>query len=222
MKFNKLIVLAFSTFFFETTLAVQCGKENNVSCPSGYCCSQEGYCGKSIEYCGVGCQTEYGECQKKLIKRKGAAAGGGGARNNNNKNNKNNNKNNNNHNGNNNNHNGNNNNHNGNNNNHNGNNNNKKVNPNGIKKITIPRGKGYKYYISNINEIPLIHNNKISSPLKALSKHLFEQCDTEGDGVLDYYEYNKFRREMGQEEVYIIKLLYCYYYHFNYNFILAR
>jgi len=215
MKFNKLIVLAFSTFFFETTLAVQCGKENNVSCPSGYCCSQEGYCGKSIEYCGVGCQTEYGECQKKLIKRKGAAAGGGGARNNNNKNNKNNNKNNNNHNGNNNNHNG-------NNNNHNGNNNNKKVNPNGIKKITIPRGKGYKYYISNINEIPLIHNNKISSPLKALSKHLFEQCDTEGDGVLDYYEYNKFRREMGQEEVYIIKLLYCYYYHFNYNFILAR
>jgi subtilisin family serine protease len=36
-------------------------------CPFGTCCSYDGRCGKSENYCGIGCQNDYGLCNKKYI-----------------------------------------------------------------------------------------------------------------------------------------------------------
>lgn len=44
----------------------KCGsKNNNKSCPSGYCCSKYGYCGKTSDYCSIkkGCQKPFGICE---------------------------------------------------------------------------------------------------------------------------------------------------------------
>jgi len=37
------------------------------SCPEGYCCSSDGYCGKTSQYCNLGCQINYGICNKESI-----------------------------------------------------------------------------------------------------------------------------------------------------------
>jgi len=43
----------------------RCGVDNgNMDCPSGQCCSKYGWCGIGDVYCGVGCQEEYGTCEK--------------------------------------------------------------------------------------------------------------------------------------------------------------
>ncbi|KAL6592742.1 glycoside hydrolase/deacetylase [Neocallimastix californiae] len=40
-----------------------CGPEHGI-CPGTSCCSQYGYCGKTDAHCGVGCQSEFGKCNK--------------------------------------------------------------------------------------------------------------------------------------------------------------
>jgi len=70
MKFVKFGAVVLLLFNFDLTLAKRCGKENGLSCPTGYCCSKYGYCGKSVEYCGVGCQSKFGECDKAEVNKK--------------------------------------------------------------------------------------------------------------------------------------------------------
>ncbi|KAH6588384.1 hypothetical protein BASA50_010750 [Batrachochytrium salamandrivorans] len=40
----------------------RCGREHNLKCRSGTCCSQYGFCGSEVDHCGVGCQTAFGLC----------------------------------------------------------------------------------------------------------------------------------------------------------------
>jgi len=42
----------------------KCGAKDG-RCPSGQCCSKYGWCGKTSDYCGTGCQSEFGQCNKK-------------------------------------------------------------------------------------------------------------------------------------------------------------
>jgi len=41
----------------------QCGGSHG-SCTDGYCCSKYGYCGKTDDHCGIGCQANFGKCNK--------------------------------------------------------------------------------------------------------------------------------------------------------------
>jgi len=202
MIFDKLIVLAIFLLSFNITLALKCGKKNNIACPTGYCCSEDGECGKSIKYCGIGCQPEYGDCLK-LIKRKA-----GGAANNRKTSSKktssrrttttrkidnnqptqvspsyptSNNS---------------------------GNDNpgsNQNINNSLINKP-----------INSVYDVPLMYNNKISKPLKKLTKIIFDACDKNKDDILDFDEYNVYNKLMGEEMVY--KSLFLIFYKF-YNYV---
>jgi len=43
----------------------RCGiSYGNKKCPDGQCCSKYGWCGQGDTYCGVGCQIDFGLCDK--------------------------------------------------------------------------------------------------------------------------------------------------------------
>jgi len=51
-------------FRLKYTVDGSCGAEAG-RCPPGQCCSKYGWCGKSSAYCDTGCQSEFGDCNKK-------------------------------------------------------------------------------------------------------------------------------------------------------------
>jgi len=59
-----ILIIYLLIVFTPLSLASRCGKDYGRSCASGYCCSKYGYCGKTEEYCGIGCQFNYGKCNK--------------------------------------------------------------------------------------------------------------------------------------------------------------
>jgi len=60
----------------------------------------------------------------------------------------------------------------------------------------------------SLDEIPLMDGNEICQPLKDIAKNLFDQCDKDGDGILNGKEYNDYFALLDTEPVsYLIYII---------------